>query len=370
MFKSARKNRRGFTLVELLVVIAIIALLISILLPSLARAREQAKKMRCFGNLKDLGSTANAYSTTDPEELLVAQSLPLASNLGPWNNFIGGNFDWGGKAGDPKALQMGGAHAFTFTALESEDNGNRMGPGNRPFNQLISKGAMPTPGPKPMTEDELLREQRLDLPQYHCPSDRGWSQSLDGRNVVTSSPFAVMDFQYDFPLYDIFGNSYTAYPILLVGPGNSTDTNSAVARPASQIAESSRTILFGEANAFYSYLENSFLGNAPVDASVTGWHEPTAGNDRNTISAVFTDGHAATVQFWERTDYDGTRGSDGFYRHTGQFEFRGFRLENVIVPEKTLSVFTDGLGAFIYRGDGWKIDALPAPPVTRPKIEY
>ena len=67
---NSRKNFKGFTLVELLVVIAIIALLMAVLLPALSKARTQAKRIVCLGNLRQLVTAWMAYAENNDGKIV------------------------------------------------------------------------------------------------------------------------------------------------------------------------------------------------------------------------------------------------------------------------------------------------------------
>jgi prepilin-type N-terminal cleavage/methylation domain-containing protein/prepilin-type processing-associated H-X9-DG protein len=97
---SNRRTSRGFTLVELLVVIGIIALLISVLLPALGKARQQANLVQCQSNMRTIGQMISIYvaenngwlppSWSSKNYYTVADTLTLLNNkTNPANPFPG-----------------------------------------------------------------------------------------------------------------------------------------------------------------------------------------------------------------------------------------------------------------------------------------
>jgi prepilin-type N-terminal cleavage/methylation domain-containing protein/prepilin-type processing-associated H-X9-DG protein len=105
------KRTNAFTLIELLVVIAIIAILAAMLLPALARAKDQAQRTTCTSNLKQLGIAEHMYNDDNRDVM----ALPN------WDGGSGGtaaqpdngwlytlpNALWGDSIPDPFALPAG-----------------------------------------------------------------------------------------------------------------------------------------------------------------------------------------------------------------------------------------------------------------------
>ena len=69
-YSNGDRNRKGFTLIELLVVISIIALLLSILMPALGKARDQAKTLVCSSKQKQLLVAWTAYAIDNDDSIM------------------------------------------------------------------------------------------------------------------------------------------------------------------------------------------------------------------------------------------------------------------------------------------------------------
>lgn len=90
------KPKKAFTLIELLVVIAIIAVLLSILLPSLKKAKEHVKRISCASRLKGIGTALRVYADANdekiPPQFVPYKSKPLADSQyvteEPWQGYL------------------------------------------------------------------------------------------------------------------------------------------------------------------------------------------------------------------------------------------------------------------------------------------
>lgn len=128
----ARTRVKGFTLVELLVVISIIALLVAILLPSLSKARKQARKVVCQTNMRSLSMASFTYYTEwgvlppSVSNFQPGHTAPCCQDwLGIGDQFgayVAGNPDQSNwpDVGNPRGFDAAPKHGVLFDLVKDE----------------------------------------------------------------------------------------------------------------------------------------------------------------------------------------------------------------------------------------------------------
>ncbi|MCK4658622.1 MAG: prepilin-type N-terminal cleavage/methylation domain-containing protein [Phycisphaerae bacterium] len=348
-----RWHPQAFTLVELLVVVSIIALLIAILLPSLRKAREQAKIAVCLANLTGLTKASLIYADEDPNELMIpvpdTSVLPEAS----------GAIEWGGKAGKGQSPDGEVANSIFGTA-------SYRGPAHRPLNLSLYKGGfkdfnppyggVPDPGPG---FANYKADQELDLPIYRCPSDTGYAGGgflYESTGKHDRNERAFRDEM--MTAYDHYGTSFVANTFWIVDGiteiANRVRSQSVYLMPLSRIPSPAASIAYQEVPSRYAWLWGDWSAEGQCDYSdrvegneveIPGWHR----NPFN-FDVAFADGHAAMITM------------KGCYRPAPNLGEGNYPTEG----SGSSTTLYDYNRCVTIRGPGWQLDTLPAPAVLTP----
>lgn len=351
--RVAKSDRSAFTLIELLVVISIIAMLISILLPSLSAARKRAKESACLGKLKGLTTAGLTYASDDKSE----NPIPVHSLLfvqDPVTPTFLGAYEWGGKSGVGHPGVVDGPSSGQYSWVTSQFGTKaHAGPATRPLNGILYSHEFTDNLNPEYDRNGALHDTQLDLAAYRCPGDdgppRGYS---DGRGPHCSDWIQ----NGNRSSYDQFGNSYAANTYWVGGHDETIHSFSPFLLPLSRVPNPSRTLMFEENIGRWAWLcrrggeeENTRPGWAWGDIntidpgptkSLRGWH----GRDW-TFNRSFCDGHAAT----QKIIIEGTADSQGYSFH--------YRHEALNADVRWDSM--NNIDWITVRGPGWQKDTLP-----------
>ncbi len=93
-FSARLQSGSGFTLIEMLVVVAIIALLIALVLPSMGRARENARRAVCSSNLSGIHRGVIAYAAGNQGRILIVRGRQVQNAFNAKGTDVHGNREW------------------------------------------------------------------------------------------------------------------------------------------------------------------------------------------------------------------------------------------------------------------------------------
>jgi len=273
-----RPGEKGFTLIELLVVVAIIALLISILLPSLSSAREQARQAKCLANLKTIGTVMNMYFN-EQRDWFPFEKMNWPPDGRPDNRkWVLTAFYYGGHPGRP------GGTPFDLPAFRTSFRG-------RPFNPYLFDNLMDRVEQNSEVNTAEFEERRKGWEIFQCPSDTGAFAQYD----------TYSDNGWVAPLHYHYGASYDInYHYVWLWAAS----NSRLGRPHRPFTERGRNrpLYLERANKFLRAQRERqaarfvVLYEDPFDSAQwngiqrVGWHKRL-----NRHSFLLLDGHAANL---------------------------------------------------------------------------